>query len=303
MDSGITAEMIAHSKAPDGSEMISIKTNAPKFLDAEIEKHRMISSNSSSDRAIPMNKMVERPWFNPVDIRLNEKGMQGYRSTSELEATTFRAALSALHQSVCDMLSLFPHIHKQHLNRYLLGFSFQSKIMTGTLDQWEYLLNLRDSPDADPAVQDLAKCIKVCIAGSKPVSLGSGSWHVPYYKDGHWMPLHANQNGVQVDEHNNPLDVALKISAARCARTSYDNFTGGRSVKEEDIKLHDWLVNNFHETPLEHQATPMKCSALGMCPELEDFSEDAETGVTHLDRELNQWSANYKGWIQYRKTL
>jgi hypothetical protein len=49
-------------------------------------------------------------------------------------------------------------------------------------------------------------------------------------------------------------------------------------------------------SPFEHQATPM------------DFAKDTyeltwEKGVTHRDRKDNLWSANFRGWIMYRKLL
>ena len=49
----IEAKIILDSISTHGIRLTTIQTKAPKFLDAEFEKHRMISSNSSSDRALP----------------------------------------------------------------------------------------------------------------------------------------------------------------------------------------------------------------------------------------------------------
>lgn len=310
MRSGILVKVIAHSVNEDGLEMITLQSTAPKFLDAEVEKHRMISTNSSSDRAIPMNRMVSRPWFLPVDVRLNQKGMQGYEVASPEQVETFHAAIKALHQHTCDILGLFEHIHKQHLNRYLLGFSFQSKVMTATRDQWDYFNGLREAKDADPAIYDMARKARMVVEGdiieaierSEPTFLEAGEWHTPYYLDGYWKPS-KSRDGEVLDANNYTLEGALKVSAARCARVSYDNFDGDPSKVEEDKFLHDWLITNLHFTPLEHQATPMRQQSLGMGAEAKDITGHAEKGVTHMDTKGNFWSANFKGWLQYRKTL
>ena len=75
----IGAKVLAHSVnyANENHQLITIQTIAPYFLDAEIEKHRMISSNSSSNRAIPITKTTTADYFIPEDVRFNQKGMQG----------------------------------------------------------------------------------------------------------------------------------------------------------------------------------------------------------------------------------
>ncbi|SDX20887.1 hypothetical protein [Nitrosomonas communis] len=75
----ITAKTICDSIA-NGIRITSIQSKAPMFLDAEFEKHRRlsnISSNSSSNRAIPFMKMLDHGYYLPEDVRLNQPGMQG----------------------------------------------------------------------------------------------------------------------------------------------------------------------------------------------------------------------------------
>ena len=72
---GIYAKVVAASIAND-IPIYTLETKAPKFIDAEFEKHRMLSSNSSSSRAIPF-KNLDEVYF-PFDVRENQKGMQGY---------------------------------------------------------------------------------------------------------------------------------------------------------------------------------------------------------------------------------
>ena len=55
----ISAKIILDSVS-NNIRLTTMQLKAPKFLDAEFEKHRMLSSNSSSDRAIPLEKMLSR---------------------------------------------------------------------------------------------------------------------------------------------------------------------------------------------------------------------------------------------------
>ena len=57
-----------------------------------------------------------------------------------------------------------------------------------------------------------------------------------------------------------------------------------------------------HASPFEHQASP-----LGEVKKLMTFKEfdtcQWENGVTHMDREYNYWSGNFRGWTQYRQLI
>lgn len=282
------AKVITHSVANE-IQLITLQTKAPKFLDAEVEKHKMISSNSSSDRAIPLTKMLEKEYFLPTDVRLNQAGMQG---NSKLEQTEeFYEDLHKLYGKISETLLKWKHVHKQHLNRYLLGYSYQNKVLTATKEIWDSFLKLRLHKDADPAMYQLAEAIKNAIDNSTPVSLSEGEWHLPY-----------------VTEKGTDIEIALKMSAARCARTSYMKHDNTSPSIEEDLDLYNMLVtrpytdkrgNTFttedpgHWSPLTHQATPIPKTSSTQWPE----------GVSHIDRNGKMWSANFMGWIQYRKIV
>ena len=94
----------------------------------------------------------------------------------------------------------------------------------------------------------------------------------------------------------------LKVSAARCARASYNNFEGRLSTIEEDLGLFAKLVENqpIHASPTEHQATPMLFG--------DKFINNQnpltwEQGVTSMDREGNLYSGNLLDFIQFRKLI
>ena len=286
----IEAKCILASSAEDREDLITLQLRAPKFLDSEFEKHRMISSNSSSDRAIPWDKMKNQEFFTPWDIRFNEKGMQGYEQVPEQTKIDFCEAVIDIRNITIDKLSYFKEVHKQHLNRYLLPWSMQSKIATATRDQWEYFLKLRLSPDADPAMQQLARCIKDELDLCIPNELAPGMWHLPYITEEDWDREACNE----VSEDS------LKLaSAARCARVSGNNHDGSVPILSNDLELaNNTLLAKGHMTPFEHQASPMPYGDADWVLEL-----NKSKGHTHVDVDGYLWSANFKGWIQYRQTL
>lgn len=268
----ITANVVKDSISSEGIRLISIETTAPKFLDAEIEKHRMISSNSSSSRAIPFARLAERDPFIPPDVRLNERGMQGYNKMPMKEYDKWVKEADKLYSNIVNTAARWEstyNIHKQHLNRYLEPFTIQYKIMTGTKEEWEYFLSLRDSPDADPNVQVLAKYVKTAICASEPARLRGGEWHLPYL--------------------DSILEKDAIVSAARCARVSYKTHDGEEPTREADEKLSNFLIKAKHLTPFEHQARPM-------------WKAD-DPALTHTTKDGNIYSANLRGWAQYRKLI
>lgn len=264
----IEAKVIKDSTVKLGGRLISIETKAPKFLDAEIEKHRMISSNSSSSRAIPTNKISSTP-FLPLDVRKEQKGMQGYEALDEENLKRFYHDLIVLYRQVKEVTSLWAGtVHKQHLNRYLEPFTIQTKIMTATEEVWEYFLGLRCAEDADPNIQFLANEIKKAINNSIPQKLKVGEWHLPYI------------DSVAEEDRD--------ISAARCARTSYKTHEGKEPSIDADLNLAKFLLKAKHLTPFEHQASPPSVWDRRFKPYM---------------KEASIYSGNFKGWNQYRQEI
>lgn len=281
-DTGISAKVVCHSKF-QGSELLTIETCGAKFSDAEFEKHRMITSNSSSDRAVPWSKMIEAEFFIPQDVRLNQAGMQGYKKIADKELLDFQRTIADLRAHVIAELQPFKNIHKQHLNRYLLPWSFQNKVATQTKEQWQYFLDMRTREDVDPPMFDLASCIRSAIElSNEPVELSHGDWHLPYITESE-----------KLDYDTSHL---LVMSSARCARVSFMNHDKESPTWEEDLKTCNFLKKSFtskskHLTPFEHQAKGS--IVIGW-----------EAGVSHYDRYGHWWSGNFpQPWIQHRKIL
>lgn len=288
----IDAKLILHSKAPHGDELISIEAYAPYFLDAEIEKHGQICSNSSSNRAIPFNKMMVADYYIPTDVRKNQSGMQGTECLSDGEIEDWYRHINDLRDyTVIKLNAVYDtlNVHKQHLNRYLAPWSMQRKILTGTREAWNNVMELRDHPDADPNIQIWAKKIHKILVESNPTNLDYGEWHLPYItkKDAGEVYEYFFEESVE--------ETLLKISAARCARTSYRLFDGSDTTVDKDLKLFDKLVGQkpYHATPLEHQGLCIK-------PREPEHPHFWDRGITHIMRDGQIGSGRLTGWVQYR---
>lgn len=290
----ISAKVIQDSVSEDTAiRLITLQLKAPKFLDAEFEKHRMLSSNSSSDRAKPLKRMLASEIYVPEKVYLDKSGMQGGKEIDDL--TYFQKSVNNLHQCVSAFCTSWKGVHKQHINRYLLPFSYQDKVVTGTLDWFHEFFKLRIHYSAQPEIYELARCMNEAITYSEPNILKNGKWHLPYISSKERQEL--------------PLIELIQCSVARCARTSYSNHDGSNATVENDLKLYNNLITPptngtipledepKHLSCFEHQATPME-TPYAVC-----VSEIKELGISHIDMNGNCWSANFRGWIQYRKLL
>ena len=295
---GIKAKIICDSviKGKPENRITSIETKAPMFLDAEFEKHRRlsnVSSNSSSNRAIPLLKMLDKGYFLPHDIRLNKPGMQGDLLLDDDSKEAFWNDLKDLYGYTANILKKWDKVHKQHLNRYLAGFVWQTKICTGT--EWNNFWFLRVDPAADPAMYDISKKMKHVYENSIPTEIVPGEYHLPYVRD---EDIVMGQVG-DSDPYCINMDDLLNVSAAGCARTSYDNHDSSNRTIEKDLKLANDLLKVYHCSPFEHQTTPME--SLKHSPTL--GINEWEKGVTHCDRNGDLWSNNFRGFIQYRAVI
>lgn len=264
----IDAKIVLDSISEKEVRITTMIITLPKSFDAQLEKHRVITKNSSSDRAIPTDTLLEKEIFIPNDIRKNQKGMQGYEQLAEKDE--FINDLKNHYESTAQFVKKWSkRVHKQTLNRYLTPFMYQSKIITST--EWENFFVLRLEHDAQPEMKELAVKMMDAMKSSTPKYIANGEWHIPL-----------------VSETNISLPTALKCSVARCARISYNNHDGTSPLLEKDLQLYDMLYDSKHATPFEHQATPI----------CEKYPE------THIMRkDGSKWSANFREWAQYRKLI
>lgn len=156
----------------------------------------------------------------------------------------------------------------------------------------------------------LAEAMWDAFNASTPKELKAGEWHVPfgdsidYEKLGEITSEYYKQNSKEEVNINKWL---IKIATARCARISYLNFEG-KDDYAADFKLHDNLLDSGHMSPFEHCARAMSNDEVishisGKVP-IEKASRHLqvhEIDSSHIEK--YGWSGNFKGFIQYRKTI
>src|SRR5680860_1234944 len=109
--------------------------------------------------------------------------------------------------------------------------------------------------------------MRAAIERSEPAELARDEWH---------LPLVRPEDREEVDS----AEQLVRVSAGRCARVSYLTHAGRRDLSA-DVELCERLLTSGHMSPLEHPARPLS---------QEELSE-------------GEWRGNFRGWLQYRKTL
>lgn len=290
----IQAKIVADTiNREGGTRITTFVTKTPFFIDAEIEKHRAISTSSTSSRFMPTNRF-KKDTFIPDEIEVPWIDVNKAREVDNDYAKEFQASVRELRGYAEDlMMNYVGKIHKQHINRYLMPFCYQSKIWTAT--EWDNFFILR-CPKEELSPELLEKAAvsygggvdgNLCCPEMRRVAtlmMREYINSVPVIRREH-IPL------VDMDEilELETMGAAFKISVARCARVSYDN-AGAVKSNEEDLELYEKLKHNFHMTPFEHQA---------FYPTMTERSR----GYTHVDTEGNIWSGNFKDWVQNRKMI
>ena len=316
----ITARVIADSLSEAGHRITTFEIEYPRFIHGELMTHRMLSKNSSSSRAIPINKMLEQIESNmaiPVYWGKNKSGMQAVEEVDELSKNNAEIMWKGCFWEAKDTVSWLSDdgLHKQVTNRLTEPFQMMKVVITGT--DWDNFFNLRIHPDAQPEICMLAYKMYKAMQESSPNILRDGEWHLPYVeisqdqynpKDTYYFLWDKDCTGTETDgymyEQRLSLEEAIKISAASCASVSYR--TEGMTLEKAD-KIFDMLINAevIHASPFEHLATPIKERVDGLsivrvnCIE----SNTWEDGVTHMNRQGQLCSGNLRGFISYRHQL
>lgn len=271
----ISAKIIEDSLAPHGVRLTTFQLRYPRPIHAELLTHRVFSRNASSNRALPVAKVIsqvmDEPWV-PQHWGLNQPGMQAAGEASEMiRRSAIDVWLDAAYSAAVSAEKLRGlGLHKQIVNRLLEPFQFISVIVTST--EWDNFFELRDHGAAEPHMNDLAVAMKAAMRESKPVQRPyedgtARAWHLPYVSLGEratylWQP-----------------HFLARISAARCARVSYLNHDGSSPDPKKDIGLFEKLVGSRprHASPVEHPACPLA--------------------------KANLRSRNFRGWRQYRELI
>lgn len=324
---GITAKVLLDSISNEtGQRITTFELTYPRMILAELNTHRVFSRNSASSRAIPFAKMQAQLTASPVRFGAANAGMQDKGEDYDADIlipqkdNIFRVkadtAWYMAKMSAMEFSNAFYNAgyHKQVYNRLTEPFQMMKTVLTTTeFSNFEWL---RNDTAADPSLEELAKCMVEARNKSTPMLLEAGDWHLPYLEWTTSIDDNSMYYKNEVDEWTFiTLEDAIKVSAARCAAVSFRNTDYGLEKCKE---VYERLVGDDrkHASALEHQATPILPYYEGIWNHrLEEYKEgkhpinqtdDSKTwqaGVSHVDREGNLWSGNFKGWIQHRKLI
>jgi hypothetical protein len=194
--------------------------------------------------------------------------------------------------------------------------------------EWNNFYWLRNDVAADPSLQELARCMQEAREQSRPMTLHPGEWHLPYVEcyrvrdsEGNVkLRYHIELETVnfpwpeRIEEYPNGFpatriqvlstEEAIKVSAARSAAVSFRNVDYGL---EKSIEVYDRLVGDErkHGSAMEHAGSPMQATRQGSNTDTNFPTSPLswERGVSHVDKDYNLWSGNFKGFVQHRKTI
>lgn len=290
----ITAKIIQDSVSTTGVCITTFELEYPRFIHSEFMTHRQFSRNAASSRAIPveaMHREVINNMASPIHWGVNKPGMQATETLTGLELQGAMAIWqSAGEDSVrwSRAVGIY-NLHKQIANRITEPFQHMKTVITATeFKNWYWLRNHRD---AQPEIRELAAAMLEAHDESTPMMLLPGQWHVPYVKrtKEDSMVTYWDNEGCVLD-----ATTARIISASCCAQVSYRK---SDDSLEKAKMVFDRLINSVpcHASPVEHQATPIRDG--------HSVREQWDTGVTHMDRDGQPWSGNFRGWIQHRQLI
>lgn len=223
----------------------------PRYIHSEFMTHRVFSRNASSSRAIPVKRMIEQVRENtviPPKVFMNQKGMVGETEADPVTTTAFHVLWEEAAENACKTAEMMERlgIHKQHVNRILEPFQFIKVIVTAT--DWYNFFVLRLAPDAQPEIRELASVIydEMNRYHNKDVGvLELDKEHIVVS-----LPYITDEDIKEIGKEEYHL--LMKISAARCARVSYNNHDGSKPDIEKDLKLYGHLYDSKHMSPMEH---------------------------------------------------
>ena len=134
-----------------------------------------------SSRAIPVQKQIEQVLNNssmPVFWGKNQSGMSAkeecFNSINDYKNFEWWG-LAALSASRFAQEFANSGYHKQIVNRLLEPWQRMKTVLTST--EFDNFFKLRLAPDAQPEIQELAKCMKKAMDESVPEVLKAGEWH------------------------------------------------------------------------------------------------------------------------------
>lgn len=244
MSTTVSARVIADSLSGRGHRLTTLEVTMPRIVLAEFNTHRVFSRNSASSRAIPISKQITRVMedpFVPTSFPVNQAGMSASeyigpdspRYESLCDVWLAARKIAVMHASRLSDMS----VHKQIVNRLLEPFMWHTVLVSST--EWDNFFTLRCHPAAQPEIRAVAEQMRDALDASEPVRRAYGEWH---------LPLLADDERAELSTYE-----AVAISAARCARVSYDKMHEDEP-REKSLARAEMLARSGHWSPWEHPA-------------------------------------------------
>ena len=272
----ITAKIIAATKPTKYAHngLVTFEVVMPYFAWCEIVTHKRLARNAMSHRAAGVKRFAALGFYKPTFHGVGS-GMDAADALSdELQAAAqhiWEETGTRTLQAIQELLDI--GVCKSEALRLLPANHMVKGVLTGTEDAWIKVLELRDHPAADPAMQLLAKQIADSIHDIDSNGTWQyGGWHVPYAA---------------------PSDVTTEtcLQAAACiARVSY----GSTESRDSDLALAERLKVSKHLSPFEHIA---KATAMRELPAAHD--EIPRSALLSKNADVDRGF----GWVNYRSVL
>lgn len=232
----ISAEMLLKSRNPTTGDVLrTFRLVYPAFIHAHVLTHRVFSRNTSSARAIPVNKfaeLVRSTPATPVFWGKNGKGMKAQEEVGDIEAAKawwMESCNNALEQ---HRKGVELGVHKEIVNRILQPFQHVVVILSTTeLANWEEQRLYGEGVMGETQV--LAQAMHGADCSTEAVERKN---HLPLL-----LP----------EEIKGDWEREAMASAARCARVS---FLLPDHPFEVEVEKGYALSLNKHRSPFEHQA-------------------------------------------------
>ncbi len=288
------AKVLADSTSPAGHRVTTLQVTFPRLILAEFNTHRVLSRNSASSRAIPVERRLEQireSPFVPEAFGKNQRGMQAddvlAATDNALARNTWLLAAADAVQHAHSLASI--GVHKQHANRVIETFAWHTVLCTST--EWANWDALRVSRMAQPEMFKIAAMMRDARLASTPMPLGDGDWHLPLVReDG--LTAEVALRGAGFDP--------IKVCVGRCAAVSFERQAD--TSPEKANAVYEKLRASGHMSPFEHALRPMGADELEMFrhPEYVWNAEKERFEKTGRDR---FFLGNVEGWVQARKLL
>lgn len=227
-----------------GDRITCFRVTYPRIVHSEFLRHRMDSFCSASSRAIPLNRIIDQYFgYIPDNWRKHQSGMQPIEGNNIFTDEELKDYTDLYKYIMNESEKIAKLLHKEgkglakeQVNRLLEPYSYITHLVQTTEKGYKHFFDLRTDKHAQYEIRCIAEMMKDKYNKSYPLKR---KYHLPFY-----------QHEFVADSNPDILKY-LKVSSARCARTSYYNHEGNMPSLEEDLKLSETLLNDKHLSPFE----------------------------------------------------